>query len=380
MATGAWLTAAMVGFGFVPGFAPGFAPGFVPGFALAQSVDCGDPAGFCAVAISPDCLSRFGAGVVETGDVCAAGFAAYRDCLADVAAQCGAQTSSGPAGRCDNPKAAFDYAKTTGDAAAFRDVAELCGGTFWGRQAAREAERLEPGAGGAAAAGDADSVSTAAAAPEATLESDRGIAREAQSHLNALGYGVGSADGVWGPRSAQGLAAFQRSAGLPADGALTQAALNALRAAPKPRTPPRSVSASTQSSGACARILTPEFILANTRRFHDGSEVFVAPNGGRAFERFSNKSAQIAREGLLVALDLNDFRAGVEGVLLTPQGVYYKPAGDPLIPLGRWSQFCSTEMYFANNTAHLFGKQVREQDADIVVTVLKALQDAANRR
>lgn len=58
--------------------------------------------------------------------------------------------------------------------------------------------------------------------------------RDAQSHLRRLGYYRGPVDGIWGPETEEALQRFQRDRGIPADGALGDDTLAALRAAPTP--------------------------------------------------------------------------------------------------------------------------------------------------
>ena len=53
--------------------------------------------------------------------------------------------------------------------------------------------------------------------------------REAQSLLLILGYQPGSADGVWGPKSASAFAAFSRDTGLPSSNVLTPGAIFFMR-------------------------------------------------------------------------------------------------------------------------------------------------------
>lgn len=112
-------------------------------------------------------------------------------------------------------KSAFDYAKSLGTADAFRDVAEIYPDSFWGRRAAREADRLE-------------SASDASASQLQT----RSEFLSAQADLKRLGYYDGAIDGVWGAGSERALSAFQSALGV-ADtrGALTADVLAALRAA-----------------------------------------------------------------------------------------------------------------------------------------------------
>jgi hypothetical protein len=74
---------------------------------------------------------------------------------------------------------------------------------------------------------------TTAAKTTGTLKSgDRGPAVVSlQRRLIALGYGIGKADGVYGPATVRAITAFQSSSGLAADGVAGPATLNALAAA-----------------------------------------------------------------------------------------------------------------------------------------------------
>ena len=62
--------------------------------------------------------------------------------------------------------------------------------------------------------------------------------REVQAALNALGFDAGPADGVFGQRTRQALAAYQRDAGLPVTGYLTAAQWDRLSAALRELAPP----------------------------------------------------------------------------------------------------------------------------------------------
>jgi len=93
-------------------------------------------------------------------------------------------------------------------------------------------------------AGDALPLSPAAPAPlmiDAGDGLDPGEIRALQQRLRDLGYAeVGKADGLWGPRTTAGVAAFQATAGLPVSGALDTATAAALATAgPRPVAPER---------------------------------------------------------------------------------------------------------------------------------------------
>lgn len=71
--------------------AAALAPLLLGGTAAAQSALCQDPATQCGKLLSADCLQRFGAGSVKADtDSCGRELERYRDCLAEVAATCGA--------------------------------------------------------------------------------------------------------------------------------------------------------------------------------------------------------------------------------------------------------------------------------------------------
>ena len=106
--------------------------------------------------------------------------------------------------------------------------------------AQEQAAAWRPGAsrvdGAQETAGAQAAAAAPAPAPVATSDSDAGpppprAIREAQELLGALGYRPGSADGVWGRRTAEAYRAFLRDTGLPAAETLTPEALRAMRAA-----------------------------------------------------------------------------------------------------------------------------------------------------
>lgn len=83
--------------------------------------------------------------------------------------------------------------------------------------------------------------------------------RTAQQRLSALGYGVGPADGVYGPRTRRAIESFQRDNGLAADGRVSTELLAALPTA-SPRPAPRSprTGASAEGWDALASVHAPQ--------------------------------------------------------------------------------------------------------------------------
>lgn len=119
----------------------------------------------CAKELPSACLGKLSAGAesLSRDADCGAHFSRYRACLAEAMSESGAA----PARRvdADEARAAFEDAAGRGSAAAMRDVAELFPGTYWGRQAAREAERLERAAAGKPAPAAKPAPASAPAAP-----------------------------------------------------------------------------------------------------------------------------------------------------------------------------------------------------------------------
>ena len=64
------------------------------------------------------------------------------------------------------------------------------------------------------------------------LSQNQDFVRQVQSKLNAAGYEVGPADGVWGPRTQQALTAYQRDMGLEANGALSSEVATSMQIQP----------------------------------------------------------------------------------------------------------------------------------------------------
>lgn len=80
-------------------------------------------------------------------------------------------------------------------------------------------------------------------------------AREAQSMLNQIGFNVGAADGIIGPRTRRGIMMYQQSLGLPATGVLDAVTMDALRMDFASAINP--MSAAEQARGFSARQLPP---------------------------------------------------------------------------------------------------------------------------
>jgi peptidoglycan hydrolase-like protein with peptidoglycan-binding domain len=66
----------------------------------------------------------------------------------------------------------------------------------------------------------------AAAPPPQPLSRD--VVRVVQDHLRGAGFYAGPRDGAWGPRTAEAVASFQRSRGLPSTGELNPPTISAL--------------------------------------------------------------------------------------------------------------------------------------------------------
>lgn len=244
--------------------------------AGAQESFCADPTVSCSRLVDPTCLSRRGAGVIASaeGD-CAAQMTTYRDCLSMVMAQCGAGSAAAqPSGGADPSEALamWNAIKDSADPDVLEQFAESYPNgplaTLARNQAAtlRAAAETAPDEQEAAGhsgetAPDAEAQAAAAAfaplaqgwstpalvsflerfpdsaeapAARARLDALRGLQREAQRHLNRLGYSVGGADGVWGRRSERGMRRFERDRGLSQSGALSAERIAALREAPTP--------------------------------------------------------------------------------------------------------------------------------------------------
>ena len=224
--------------------------------AAAQNGVCASPGEFCGRSIESRCLQRLGAGAVgaETlaeGQACTAQLAQYRDCLSLVAAQCPGAVG---APRASNAPAAsaleiWSEIKNEGDPEVFDAFAASYPASPLAVLATKRAKALRAGAAPRAQAGASATPPSdeelAAQAEEARL---RAQFKEAQSHLNRVGYAAGPEDGVWGARSGAALQSFLKNRGRDATRMLTPEALALLRvaptgSAPKPKSAPKPQSA-----------------------------------------------------------------------------------------------------------------------------------------
>ncbi|MBX2854362.1 MAG: SUMF1/EgtB/PvdO family nonheme iron enzyme [Rhodobacteraceae bacterium] len=190
---------------------------------------------------------RVGAGAVGVDDVaargdCAAQFASYRDCLADVARECagpGAGAGQGGASSCTNEDARQLYAPLaeSDNADALTLFIQTCPNS---PQANFARLRLQGLQGAAAPAPEPSAVpAVEPSAPPPPAFPTKADYRAAQTELRRLRLYDSGIDGDWGPGSRRAMAAFQRQAGIaPADGALTELSLAALRLTPTPAPQP----------------------------------------------------------------------------------------------------------------------------------------------
>lgn len=91
-------------------------------------------------------------------------------------------------------------------------------GCFFSDGAERIAKKIEPGAG------------ASPSAPKAGLVTVRADVREAQKILNNLGYNVGAADGILGPKTSAGLKKFQSDLSMTPNGEFSSELLEILQA------------------------------------------------------------------------------------------------------------------------------------------------------
>ena len=224
------------------------------GGASAQTL-CDDANTACAGRIDQACLTRgrVGAGPVGLDDVaakgdCAAQFASYRQCLSEVATECARPSSAASAkaaSNCSRGQRAPDVARSISgseDVDALQFFIETCPNAPQAGLARLKLQRLQAAATPAPEPAQ-DPVAAPAAEPPAPppaafpREADY---RAAQTELRRLRLYSSGIDGDWGPGSQRAMTAFQRQAGIaPADGALTELSLAALRLAPTPPEPER---------------------------------------------------------------------------------------------------------------------------------------------
>ena len=216
--------------------------------ALAQQAACRDTGGFCGRSLSRQCLTSFGAGAlgvdqVETAEACEGQLQQYRECLALVSAQC---PRSGPLERSAGKTTQHDPGQGGPAASSALEI--------WNEiKSVEDADVLEafvkayPASPLAVLAGkraaamrDAAKRGVAPPSPDAAPSAEelaakreeenlRRAFKEAQGHLNRLGYAAGPEDGRWGDRSARALERFLTDSGGEESGFLTPEALATLR-------------------------------------------------------------------------------------------------------------------------------------------------------
>jgi peptidoglycan hydrolase-like protein with peptidoglycan-binding domain len=134
----------------------------------------------------------------------------------------------------------------------------------------------------------------AAPPPPAPLPLDTTNVRATQNRLTQLGFYNGPVDGVWGPSTQVALERFQRSRGLPVDGKLGPATVNALGS-----------DGGGVTQAGLAQPLDPPVVRNIQRRlgqlgfYTGGADGIMGPGTRRAIERFQES------RGLAVTGDLN---------------------------------------------------------------------------
>lgn len=106
--------------------------------------------------------------------------------------------------------------------------------------------------------------------------------QEAQRDLNALGYDVGTADGIFGQRTREALATFQHDQQLLETGILDAATQQALSlSAPEATTPdstsPDAESIAIDTAPALQQAVTPLSLIVDYLRFYDSQPARVLP-------------------------------------------------------------------------------------------------------
>ena len=152
--------------------------------------------------------------------------------------------------------------------------------------------RTEPDEPAVPPAGD-----SSAASAEAALGLDRATRRRVQAGLAGSGVNPGGADGIFGDRTREALAAWQGSRGSPATGYLTRADLSALLAAELPPPPP-APSAPIPSRVDAARPLPDARRVGE--RFRDCAEcpeLVVVPAGSFTMGSPSSEEGRFESEG-----------------------------------------------------------------------------------
>ena len=135
--------------------------------------------------------------------------------------------------------------------------------------------------------------------------------REVQSRLTSLGYQPGPVDGQFGSRTADAVAAFQRAAGLAADGAPRPSLMAALRGRTQGSAPTPAVAAAAQASFETApdpdyRTLLALLMAGNPEAFDNQefalyyTSLQLPPSRDRQCQQFGNALAnEISRQGLI---------------------------------------------------------------------------------
>ena len=118
----------------------------------------------------------------------------------------------------------------------------------------------------------------------------RGMVAKAQGLLNNLGYKLGSADGVAGPRTVRAVRRFQKSHRIRVDGKITPALLSALQRKKARRATGRSLASRSTSGARSTAKLEPKPQLTNEKsgKAEDGS----AQSGAKGW--FSRTSSSLS--------------------------------------------------------------------------------------
>ena len=199
--------------------------------AAAQEQLCQDPNGYCTPMVQPACVDKFmgaGAAVIPAAnDGCPAQRRSYMACISSAAQLCSprAEDERQPlkhAGGCtsEDARTLWSELKTSNFVEDLEGFAEICAGTPQAMLAGNRAKRLRDKAKRAAEAGNRGD----------ELSGWRIV--EAQAHLSRLGLLSGEPQGRWSEKSRSAMKRFQKNAGLPANGVLDSATLEALRARP----------------------------------------------------------------------------------------------------------------------------------------------------
>lgn len=202
------------------------------GSAAAQGVghgDCAEATSRCSEQIEAVCLDpgRVGAAAISLEDFalgarCEGQLERYRACLKQTLGQCEPEDEAASKPGCSEQTAQqlFEAVADSGDPAEVSAFLEACPNAPQAPLARVRLRRLQGG-----------SEIPPGPPPTTRFPLDRHI-REAQQELRRLRYYDGEVDQDWGPGSREAMAAFQKVNRIsPADGRLTEASLEALKAA-----------------------------------------------------------------------------------------------------------------------------------------------------